>query len=341
MSATIPYTLPLVILTFYVGFFLWVLRRYPAGKLPAWVFIFTAGVTFVAGGTSESYVLFQGAVLVLMMLSVLAIAPAARKRGGLRLLIVGLIFSGLAFAVTLAAPGNAIRQASFGETLPVSEIILRTLRVTASFFATDIGVFSPIPLLIALLLPMLMVSQFATFERPLTMTPRRARGLMGLSLGIALALVLVVIGPPIYATSVAPAPRVYLAAHLVMICTAAFWGCVIGIGLKRPGLTPESPPTLGVMLLLASLLIVGPLLTTGQTLSHVSAFSTFAAEWDQRDHDIRAAAAQHIADVVVPAFSVDLATRARLDTIGDDSSGWVNVCAANYYGVKSITVQDE
>jgi hypothetical protein len=340
LSASIPYTLPLLALMFYVGFFFLMLRKHAAGKFPVWALIFTAVLTFIAGGTSESYVLFQGAVLGFMFIGVLIFAPTPMKKNGLWLLGIGVVFSGLSFIAILIAPGNAIRQSSFGATLPVSEIISRTLRVTASFFATDIGVFSTIPLLVALILPALLISQFTTFERPLLMTPRRARVLMALSLGIALVLVLIVIGPPIYATSVAPAPRVYLAAHLVMICTAGFWGCVIGLGIKRPGLGRDTRAGLGVLIVLGLLMAVGPLLTAAQTLGRTPDYQLFASDWDARDSAIRAAAASGEQVVQVAALGFDLAEAAHLDTLTDDPEWWVNICAADYYGVESIVVRE-
>jgi hypothetical protein len=288
LGGSIPYTLPFIVLTFYLGFFFYVLRRHSDGRIPIWAFIFTGLAAFTAGGLSEVYALFQSVVLglILIILGLLAVAPSPIKRSGTLLLVIGIVFSTLALVIILVAPGRSVREAGFGETLPIIDVILRTLQVTASFFATDLGVFATIPLLVALILPAVILSQFAVFEVPIRITPRRTWELMALSLGIALVLVLVTIVPPIYATSVAPAPRVYLIPHLVLICTAGFWGSLIGLGMKRNWSSAESRPALSAVIVLALLVIAGPFLTAGQTLGRIPAFSTFAAEWDQREHDL-------------------------------------------------------
>jgi hypothetical protein len=339
-GASIPYTMPLIVLMLYIGFFLHFLRRYPDGKLPFWAIFMAAVVAFLAGGMSEMYVIFQGVVFGLMILGVLLAAPNPVKKSGTILLAIGLAASMVAFIIVLAAPGNAVRKAAFGETLPILEIILRTLRVAASFFATDIGVFSPIPLLVALILPAVVTSQFLTFEQPVRMSGKRARKLLALSGGVAILLLLVIIGPSIYGTSVAPTPRVYFTAHLVMISIAMFWGCVVGLDLKRTLKPSGSYPAWGAVIVLGLLLIVGPLAATAQILNRAPAFNTFAFEWDQRDHHIRVVAANGEQDVIVRPLSVDLGLLAGLDIIDTDPNGWVNKCAAQYYQVESIAVRE-
>jgi hypothetical protein len=338
-GASIPYTLPLIVLTFYGGLVVYLLRMYPDGKLPGWAFVATAILLFIAGGTSEVYVLFQTAVLALSILGLLLVASPPVRHGGIKLLALGLVCSVLAFVVILASSGNSVRLAMFGDRLPLIEVGLRTLRVTASFFATAIGLFSPLPLLVSLLVPIIIISQLSDFEQSIPMSSRRARKYMGLSSAIALLLIFVIIGAPIYATAVAPAPRVYLVAQLVMVMTAGFWGCIIGLDLRRTKLKSVVRPALGIVLTLALLMVAGPLATSAQSLSRVSTFQTFAEEWDARDHLIRQAASDGVGSITVEPLSVDLGEMAGLDTIGDDPAGWVNVCAASYYGVDSITAE--
>jgi hypothetical protein len=340
VSGSIPYLIPLIALTFYIGFFLYILRRCSDGKIPLWAFFITAAIAFVAGGLSEMYAIFQGVIFGLMILGIFIAAPNEIKRSSITLLLIALVGSAVAFMIVLSAPGNEVRKAAFGETLAVAEIVLRTLRVAASFFATDIGIFSPIPLLVALILPAVVTSQFLTFDQPIRMSGKRARKLLASSGGVAILLLLVVIGPSIYGTSVAPTPRVYFTAHLVMISTAMFWGCVVGLDLKRTVRTSENRPAWGAVMVLGLLLIVGPLAATIQILNRTPAFNSFASEWDQRDYHIRTVAANGEQNITVRPLSVDLGQLAGLDIIDTDPNGWVNQCAAQYYQVESIALRE-
>jgi hypothetical protein len=90
---------------------------------------------------------------------------------------------------------------------------------------------------------------------------------------------------------------------------------------------------------LVALLIVGPLVSTWQTLKQLPNFQTYAAEWDQRDQAIRAAVGQGMERFETTAFTVDLGAMAGLDIITSNPDDWVNRCAAIYYGLQAISAQ--
>lgn len=83
---------------------------------------------------------------------------------------------------------------------------------------------------------------------------------------------------------------------------------------------------------------IGPLGAAQKTLANLPAYQTFAAEWDQRDQQIRATLEQGANDLTVPPFSFDLAISGRLATLMHDAAARpnFNTGIAQYYGLKSI-----
>jgi hypothetical protein len=338
LAANVPYTLPLVILTVFIGFFSYILRRYPDGKIPARAFIITGFLMFTAGGTSEVYVIFQTAVLGLAFIGLLATGQRQIKRSSISIVVVGILCSALAFLIILSAPGNSARQASYGVPLFLPQLIIRTLIATTAFTASDVAIYSPIPLLVTLVLSMLFVQEFSSSELQNKLTRRKVRILLALSSGIALVLIFVCIGPPLYAYvhDAIPSDRVLFIPHVVLVCTVAFWGCVMGLGLRRGRSKAQSSLSSIALAVMAILVLIGPIAATLKTANRLPDYQVYANEYDQRDREIREAAAGGVQDVKVNTLSVDMAYLGGIDIIGADPRGWVNICAAGYYGVKSL-----
>jgi hypothetical protein len=63
----------------------------------------------------------------------------------------------------------------------------------------------------------------------------------------------------------------------------------------------------------------------------------WARRWDDTDRRLRVARAAGLRDATVPALD----KLAGVGSIGPNSQDWVNVCAANYYGLRSITGRPE
>jgi hypothetical protein len=91
--------------------------------------------------------------------------------------------------------------------------------------------------------------------------------------------------------------------------------------------------------IIVALLIVGPLVSTRQVLHNIPDYRTYASEWDTRDQNIRASAQQKERHVVTNMLAVDIGSRAALNVIGPEADQNINVCAAQYYGVDTITAR--
>jgi hypothetical protein len=87
-----------------------------------------------------------------------------------------------------------------------------------------------------------------------------------------------------------------------------------------------------LVLILLSLLLIQPVVISGRVLSQRPAFQQRATLWDWRDAQIRAQAASGVEQVTIPALD-SLAGIAELQS---EPGHWVNRCAADYYGIKSL-----
>lgn len=338
MGAVIPYTIPLIALSFLAGYFVYTLRRSP-GRIPSGALAVFAVVTFVAGGLSEVYVAFQIAILGLTFLGFLLFAPPALKRPALALLAVGLVCSLAAMFIILAAPGNANRRAQFPDPLPLPVVAWRTLYITFSYAATAAGLFSPVAIIVSALLPMLLFYRLHPLDSRLRLSPRAVRRLLVLSAAITFILIAACLAPPIYTMSVAPAARVYIMPQLALVGAAVFWGSVMGLGARRqqPVVKPRAQIITGVVI--AALLVGGPLLAAGHILAELPDYRAFAAEWDSRDQAIRADAESGEKHIVTTMLQVDLTIRAGLEPLGPEAEKGMNACAALYYGVETLTAR--
>ncbi len=339
IGANIPYTTPLIFLIFLVAFCTRVFRSYSGRQslFPAW--IVTVLVTFVAGGLSEVYTVFQVTLLTLCVWVLLFRAPEGIKGIALKLLAVALFSTLIALIIVVFAPGNAVRQAFFTHTESLPELVAQTVVVSAGYIVLALGVFAPLPLLITVVVSGLIAYQI----RPVHVqpSPKRLYALMGLSAGIALLLIMSCLLPALYGLGNIPSSRAYTIPQFVLVCTAAFWGYLMGLGLRsRQTHAPTtSRKSLVYVAALAALLVVGPLASTGRTLTLLPDFQTYASEWDARDRAIREAVGQGIERFETTVFTFDLGAMAGLDIITSNPAGWVNGCAASYYGLESIIAE--
>lgn len=86
-------------------------------------------------------------------------------------------------------------------------------------------------------------------------------------------------------------------------------------------------------LLLLVLSVLYPLRPVPYLLNELETMSVWAERWDARDQEIREAKANGIVDVQVRQIEVIR----NLEDLGPDPGIWVNICAARFYGVRTIT----
>lgn len=338
-AASVPYTLPLILFTGYVGYFIRVLQRYSDKPLPRTPIVLTTLLTFLLGGLSEVYTVFQGAVFALAAVGFYWFAPPQIKQNAIKMLGIGVICSIIAAFILLTAPGTAVRQAEYADRrLPITEVIYRVMYVSFSYIATAIGIFTPIPVIITLFFSAIIGYFYQPFENPWRLSSRQVQKLLLLSLGILFVIVVSCIGPPVYATAVAPPGRAYIMPHFALIVTTAFWGMLMGMTTRQK---PNPNAELGLVTkgLFVALIVFGPILFAGRAITQLPTYQKFAAEHDVQSAEIQLSAHNGIEDAKTVMLETDLGRMAALDPIGEDPTKFVNRCAARYYGVQTLTAR--
>jgi hypothetical protein len=335
LGSTIPYTLPLIPFTFYFGLFLFTLRRKPTGGRPSLaVMVVMALITFFAGGLCEVHAAFQFTALGMVGAAIYRYAPKDVRRTAFPMLAVGMVSSLLALVIIAVAPGNAIRQLQFTHQFSAPELVVRTVLYSAGYMVLALGRFSPL----ALFLTVVISAGVVYYAQPITveLTRKRNRELTGLSLVSVWILTMASLVLPLYGLGMAPSSRVYLTPQFALVWTAALWGALIGVGLRSQFAPWQKALGLAALVVL---LLAGPLASAWQGLTQIPDFQTFAAEWDQRDRDLRAAVARGERRIETRMLTVDIGARAGLDTMVRNPQDWVNGCAAMYYGLEAISAR--
>jgi hypothetical protein len=274
-----------------------------------------------------------------------------------RLFIAGIGGALLAMAVVALAPGNVARQAYFPHPPNLPKVVLWSAAYTVFMFCRPLvpflggaitamaprvvgGVPRWLPTALSMgtsAVPMLIViavsASLAQLCVPGTAGIRflnRARWWLPC---VAFILVCACMAPGAYGTSAPPPPRALIIPQFVIICLAACWGFAMGATVWR--LQPRLwQSRRGLILLIAGCAcLLGPVAATPQILSAGYAMREWAHRWDATDQQLRAARGAGMQDATVPA----LEKLAGVGSISPDPQDWVNICAAHYYGLRSIT----
>lgn len=341
-TGMLTYLLPLVLLTFYVG---WVKRLAERGgghrPTPA-ALVSSAALAFFAAGFNETYAAFQTAALLTACAACLSAGGrAALRKTVLPLACAGLAGSLVAAAVVLLAPGNEVRLAALAGVRPRLDLldVARVSLESAFRFVTAEHKYSPTPLLTtaSLLLPALLALNLParSDETAHDADNFTLRALL-ISPVVVFALVLSCFVPAVYAASVSPPYRAQVNAQFVLTVFHVFWGYLAGSALRRViSQGDRRRPQLFDYLSIAAaaLLTLSPVAATRSTLAGVPKSKALAALWDRQDEEIRAARSRGATELTVPVVHYLEGT----DLLRRDPTWYVNVCAASFYGLDSIT----
>ena len=314
---------PLVFLSFLIPYLFWRSRR--AGNIPLtrWTLLFVLFYSFVTAGFSEPpvTVMITSGIVSLVLL---AYFGGLRKSRSMSLLLAYALAGSLAgFFVMFFAPGKAFRL----DTPPAMDVfILRTLIFPLEFITDTLRV-SPLPTLF------LLCASAAMFYCAFSVygLPGARIGATGLRIAIILLAMYILIAasfaPSAYGQSY-PVARARFLGYLIFNIAVLSTGGLIGIWLAK-----HLRLTLGISLSLGllALLTLYPLKITTAVLDEARDSRVWAQAWDLRDAEIRSLQSQGVTDLIV----------ARLPDVSDvgeiRTSGYVNNCAARFYGINSIT----
>ena len=354
----LAYACPLIVITLYAG---WLVRAIDRKSASTGALLVSAAFACVFGAFGPVCAAFLVVALASAWMLSRALRAEPEHHSVDRLLAAGCVGALVALALVAFAPGNAGRQAHFPQ--PPSLIKAGIWSVLYSVFmffrpavpfvkglivaaaprvmggtprwlpmALEMGT-SPVPMLIAVALP---AGLAVLSDEPPASRSLMTRALWGIPV-LAFVFVCACMAPGAYGTSAPPPPRALIIPQYVMTCLAACWGFFLGAAVLAPRREWFASHAAGLWIAAACLCALGPVAATPRILTTGAAMREWARAWDDTDIKLRAAQAGGVRDAVVPALD----KVAGVGSISPDPQDWVNVCAANYYGLRSITGRAE
>jgi hypothetical protein len=335
----IVYTMPLVFLAALMGLILNGVMQARDGDHTRSSMILglagSVGITIFAGGLSETYVTLQTGLLGLALFCALLGARGKMRLTWLLWLGVALIGSLVAMMIVILAPGNAVRQASMPPPPGVIELILASAKNAFIFIRISLQDYS-FQIVLLFVLSVLMTYVFVT-SNTFAAKPRPSWLISALFLVplIGYMLIMAICAPSVYGESSYPEARVLIEARFVMVLSLSMEGMIIGVILSQlHALSHEAPPFFlrAVAVLASIVLLLYPLYDARKLVAQVPDYRARAAAWDMRDAQIRADKGQGLKNIQVEEFD----SISGISELRPDAGFWVNGCAANFYGVRSI-----
>jgi hypothetical protein len=322
----LTYTVPLILGTALLA---WMAQLSRSGsRVSAGTLVTIAVANFIVAGFSEA----SAAVQVAAAVGGVVYAPrwVASRRGKIlrALFSAAAVGAMLGLAVMAVSPATAIRAASIGQPHSVWFGISRSLVFTFLLIAHFV-VFHPLTMMMTLLLGATITTSVPAIRLE---WPRRPLLVL---LFAAVSLVFTSVLPATYVLVGRPPSRLLIVPGYTLIIAVFAAGCLLGL---RPGvrsfMNGHSVRSLALVLF-----TVVPLIATSQTILRMRPAARYAAAWDRRDAQLRQAAARGAADAVVGPLPERWSLVRGVGLPIADPAFEINVCIAQYYGLRSVVVR--
>ncbi|NWF62955.1 MAG: hypothetical protein HXY38_01505 [Chloroflexi bacterium] len=320
----VSYLTPIVMFTFTAAWLVNLVRRNKATLPLAFLFGFLA---FFIGGLSETLGALHIAILSLAILGVFFFDTSPRRKPAWTLLIALLIGALLALVAMFLAPANEVRINDENGSPSFITVLFRTFEYSFLFLRIAVTTL-PLPMLGLLAISSLM-TMLLLQDQPSLKMEARVYWLFPLIPILLYGLVCASFAPSAYGQSY-PVERVRFPAHVMLTLALALFGVCLGYALSCLRL-PSFSRTVAVVLAFTALLY--PFWMMRQPLSTYEFRRLFALRWDERERMIYAMKANGERDLVIPGLDGYEGTK-ELDV---RPYFWVNQCAAQVYGVESIS----
>jgi hypothetical protein len=295
----------------------------------------SAGITFAAGGFSETYVTLQVIVILAFLTAVYIVIKGEARRSGILFLSAGLFGAIVSMILVITAPGNFGRLSFMPEPMALTEVVYSAFRDTFMFSKLSFY-HNPLSSIITLLIPGLLALYLPIRNHRQESFGAITRDqLIPFLVGIPIFAYIFIAGtlaPSYYATGVYPVERALITSQFVLMIAFTSWSLLVGIFLRRYFVNDALHSPL-LMLLIVVLLISGAYDSSQKILSGLPEVQIYANLWDARDEYIRqevALGAQEISAASLPHISPGLAE------LNADPNDWINRCLASYYGLSMV-----
>lgn len=320
------YVLPLILLTLYI-----VLLQVKPEKLKdqRWrtiALLISFLFTFMNGGLGETYIAFQVAFLLYLLVLELLVHKDIRSTT-FQLLFAGWVGSLVAFVILVSAPGNAIRQAYFP---PHPGIVMLFQISIQSYLDFILDIVRSPEKIAGLIGAMLTAVYFGTLsEQKVNVKRWFIPALLLGSFGLSFACFV----PGAYATSEPTAARTIVIPVFGLVFFLLWAGFLVGQQLP---VSRKASPLFGsvVPILVVFMLTYSAIISFRSTYGTRSIYIGFAQRWDKANAQILLAKDVGAESVTIPDMNVPTGPYDG-DPI-DNPKYWVNQCYSLYYGIQVL-----
>ena len=211
-------------------------------------------------------------------------------------------------------------------------LIYKTLLTTVQFIFNSLSTL-PVPVFVSIVIPLLLF--YGLFAVSPALRPSKKRIVLIVTAAtpfLAFGLMAASFAPSVYGQAF-PAERARFIGCLLMTVALMFEGACFGILLAQWKMRWSSTAAMLAMILLA-FSAVYPLRAAWDVVQQKYPFySRWSTRWDKRQAQILALKAKGVQDIV----TYQLISIEGIGELGPDPKSWINVCAANYYGINSIS----
>jgi hypothetical protein len=328
-SAMAAHFAPLVFMPYLASIILRSITSAEKSPLSHWIYPLVFFIAFIIGGFSEPTVVVMislwGLAVFLTSMRVWMKTPA--RGTALGLLLWSFAGAVLALVVMAISPANSFRLGTPPPAFPI--LISRSFSFGFDFILNSFRTL-PLPTFFTAFTPFLIFYNLQTSLTP----PQQKRSLI-LLVVIPLLLYLLIVAsfmPSVYGQSF-PVERARFTGQLCLVAGLMIEFSLLGSLLAHySSHIAETLPLKLVSAILLTVTALYPLRAAWISLADIPEYRTRAQEWDVREAQIFAYRAQGGTDLIVDQFNgVD-----GVKELDVNENHWVNRCAAQYYGIKSI-----
>ena len=287
------------------------------------------GVAFFSAGLSETYAALETGLWALLILVSLIFQRGQERKPLLLGAGIALLGSLSAMLIMVKAPGNSMRLETLQQAESLGQIVLLSVRYAAGFAYRTLRGF-PLPTIVLLAITFIFGYHLTGHEKPALSDATWLKILLGSLLGGALLLVCVA-APTAYGMQAYPEERAWMLGRFVTTIALILVGFSAGVRSHR--YMDRVVDTCLMSILILMLLSAYPLKAAWNEWQMIPQWQATARAWDERHADILEKVEAGETALIVPAFD-SIGSVAELTA---DPYYWVNVCAANYYGIDEIT----
>lgn len=285
-------------------------------------------VAFIATGTSESYAALQACFFSLVLLYELIFNKKLLKNQEVLFLVIIILFTLLGMFFMVKTPGNQLRLDVLEQSKSIFEVISLSTRNAFDFIYYSIKGL-PLPFIV-FFFSVFILSYHLSGVNPVKVHNRNIYLQLLAIFLITYILITAIAAPTAFGMRAYPEDRVWILGRFVMITALLIIGILTGIISHQ--ILDKIVDTCLFSIIIFAFLAIYPIRVAFLELDSLRDYREQAKNWDRRHQLIVEMSQKGEEHIVVNALD----SISEVYEITDDAAHWVNRCAADFYGIKSI-----